>query len=212
MGQCPQGHASEETDYCSVCGAAMGGAAAAAAPAAATATAGARHCPACGEVRADLAARYCEVCRYDFVGHRPGPPPVATATPAVAPVAAAPRRWEVVITVDPTLDTEPDPASPCPTGDSERVFPIELDEMLIGRRDALRDIRPEIPISDPGASRRHAKLLRGRDGAVALQDLASANGTQVNGHDVTPGTRRSLVEGDEITIGRWTRIRLRGRP
>jgi hypothetical protein len=187
------------------------GGSAAAAPA--TTTTGGRHCPACGEVRADLAARYCEVCRYDFVGHKPGPPPVAA--PVVAPVAAptaTPRRWEVVITVDPTLDTEPDPASPCPTGETERVFPVDLDEMLIGRRDALRDIRPEIPISDPGASRRHAKLLRGRDGAVALQDLASANGTQVNGQDVAPGTRRPLAEGDEITIGRWTRIRLRGRP
>jgi pSer/pThr/pTyr-binding forkhead associated (FHA) protein len=46
---------------------------------------------------------------------------------------------------------------------------------------------------------------------VALQDLASTNGTQVNGADVPPGTRRRLVEGDAVTLGRWTRITLRGK-
>jgi hypothetical protein len=210
-------------------------------------------CPSCGEQREDPDARFCEVCRYDFLEKRPGPPPVAraqtpapqsavglaaapVATPipagvAVAPVAAqapvaqpvvpAPSAtgpsvftssgWELVIAVDPSLDTEPDPESPCPTGRPELVMLVDKPDMLIGRHDDARAIHPEISLHDPGASRRHAKFVVDPDGAVALQDLASTNGTEVNGVAVPPGTRRRLAAGDRVTLGRWTRITLRSR-
>jgi pSer/pThr/pTyr-binding forkhead associated (FHA) protein len=117
-------------------------------------------------------------------------------------------RWRVVIMVDASLDTDPDPATPAPADQPQRVFPVEQDEMLIGRRDDRQQIRPAVALHDPGASRRHAKILRNSDGTVFLHDLGSTNGTKLNGADVVSGAVRPLADGDEITLGRWTRIRV----
>jgi hypothetical protein len=233
---CREGHLSDEPDYCSVCGAPIlvgrsGSPGGTPIPIPTSArvkdppsTPGA--CPSCGEPIEDAGARFCEVCRYDFLERRPGPPPVAragatrppvTAVPVSAPAAsaapaAAPvRAWELVIAIDPSLDTEPDPAHPCPTDRPAIVLPVEKSDMLVGRHDETRAIRPEVSLHDPGASRRHATFVLEPDGGIALQDLASTNGTQVNGQDVPPGTRRRLREGDQVTLGRWTRITVRSR-
>ncbi len=229
---CREGHESTDPDYCSVCGIAIAStptpgappASGSAEPASPAAPAGV--CPVCGEARPDPSARFCEVCRFDFVAETPGPPPAgrptaapatatgssAAAVPAAPPTSdVAPRLWEAVVTVDPALDDKPDPNEVCPVDEPERVFPLDRAETLIGRRDVLHDIRPEIPVHDPVASRRHAKLLRRPDGSVAVLDLASMNGTRVNGAELAAGTPRPLQPGDEITIGRWTRIVVRGR-
>jgi pSer/pThr/pTyr-binding forkhead associated (FHA) protein len=113
--------------------------------------------------------------------------------------------------VDPTIDTEPDPDAPCPKDAPVATVALTQGEMLIGRHDDRRDIHPELPVHDPGASRRHAKILVLPDGSVALQDLASTNGTKVNGAEVPSGARLALAVGDAITLGRWTRITLRSR-
>jgi hypothetical protein len=55
----------------------------------------------------------------------------------------------------------------------------------------------EIVIHDPGASRRHAQILR-QNGTWTLTDLGSTNGTQLNGQVVQ---QRELVDGDRVTIG-----------
>jgi FHA domain len=206
MTPCAAGHASEEPDYCSVCGMAMAGGARSPAALAASGA-----CPQCSEARADTEARFCEVCRYDFVGKKQGPAP-SVVTPLPSRVAAFGRpspgpasRWELVITIDPALDTDPDPQSPCPRDTAPERLSVEEDELLVGRQDDRRDIRPDVALSDPGASRRHAKILR-RDGALVLQDLASTNGTLVNGEEMVAGSRRALAEGDAVTLGRWTRI------
>jgi FHA domain-containing protein len=250
--RCREGHESTELDYCSVCGAAMpkpGSAGLSPRPAGAGsggssgggALQAATICPSCGETRSDLDARYCEVCRYDFVANKPGPPPVARsassptpvvrAAPSAPPLPVRPRpavslgahpqppgpapgatvvRWELVVRVDPALDLEPDPTSPCPQGVPDEVIALDRD-ILVGRRDDRRDIRPELPLGDPGASRRHAKFVLDADGTPALQDLASTNGTKLNEVDTVPGSRTTLKEGDEVTLGRWTRIVLRAR-
>jgi hypothetical protein len=137
---------------------------------------------------------------------------------AAQPVAAQPApattgraEWEVTISVDATLDTEPDPGSPPPPDVGDRIFPIDLPEMLVGRRDDAHHIRPEIPVIDPSVSRRHAHFLRLPEGRVAIVDLASANGTAVNGAGLVAGQRRELADGDVVTMGRWTRITVRRR-
>jgi len=250
---CPAGHASDESDYCSVCGVAIpagavavpaGGGRATTArgiapqpPQPAPAARSSNGCPVCGEPRADPDARFCEVCRYDFVARTGGPPPAAPAppparasrpgappasapapgpasapgpAPAPAPAPAASRaRWLLVVTIDPALDTEPDPAAP-PPHEPERVFPVEQAEMLVGRRDDRQNIRPAVPLHDPGASRRHLRFLLEND-VVSLHDLASTNGSKLNGADVVSGSITPLKEGDEVTLGRWTRIRLKAR-
>ena len=215
--RCRAGHTSEELDYCSVCGVAMG-------PQPSLSESGtnpsiARHaiavCPACAEPRVDVGARFCEVCRFDFVSQAPGPPPAVSAARASVPapksIAPPPARriWSLVLTVDPSLDVDPDPATPCPKGVAPRIFAVADFDMLVGRHDEKRDIHPELSVHDPGASRRHAKFVTLEDGSIALQDLASMNGTKLNGADVVPGSRRTLREGDEVTLGRWTRIRVR---
>jgi hypothetical protein len=183
------------------------------------------------EPREETDARLCEVCRYDFVAKKPGPPPVvqrlgrqtgpvptptsspkppSTPPPPPPPTQArsrgrdtgrAPAKgWELLLAVDPSLDVEPDPATPCPKDVADRIIPMDKPEILVGRHDDQRDIHPELPLHDPGASRRHAKFVLDADGCIALQDLASTNGTVLNGRELTPGTRRRLKVGDEVTI------------
>jgi hypothetical protein len=207
----------------------------AAAPAAPAGAAGER-CPDCGTPRASEGATFCEVCRYNFVtktpwsagappaGPPPSPVPAAAATADVAAVAPTPaptpdgqrptpdpaKRWEVVVAVDPSLYAEPNPAMPCPAGEPERTFPLDFAENLIGRRSERRAIFPEIDLSnDPGVSSRHAILYREADGSVSLLDVGSTNGTQLNGRDVAAGVRTPLKEGDQVTLGGWTRITVR---
>jgi hypothetical protein len=55
----------------------------------------------------------------------------------------------------------------------------------------------DVVLTDPGASRRHAQIVR-RDDGYAVTDLGSTNGTLVNGESVR---ERLLVDGDRITIG-----------
>jgi len=56
----------------------------------------------------------------------------------------------------------------------------------------------EVSLGDPGISRYHCWILL-RDGVPSVEDLASANGTYVNGERVR--ARRSLKTGDVIRVG-----------
>ena len=66
------------------------------------------------------------------------------------------------------------------------------DRLLIGR-----DPRCDIVVQEPSVSRRHAQLTF-RDGVWVIQDLASTNGTAVNGARVG---RIALHAGDIVTLG-----------
>lgn len=248
---CPKGHHSTDPDYCSECGAKIdttvsGITDATGSPAAGTA-ADADVCPDCGTKRGNMAAVFCEVCRYNFATHQSWSAPAVTATPAVEtvavntapstfpavdtapsvvpatdstpPIATAPAPvvatggfvgWDAVLTVDGSLYTDPDPSLPLPS-EPLRTFPLDLAESLIGRRSDKKDIHPEINVNDPGASHRHAKLLREQDGAITLLDVGSTNGTRLNGVDVAAGVRTPVTDGDQITLGYWTRLLIQGR-
>jgi hypothetical protein len=69
---------------------------------------------------------------------------------------------------------------------------VESERLLVGRHPAC-----DVVLSDPSVSRRHAQLTF-RDGAWVLQDLASTNGTTVNGQRVG---RTTLRAGDTISLG-----------
>lgn len=140
-------------------------------------------------------------------------PPLSptTGTGGSTPPAFAPLTgplWEVQISVDASLDTDPDPSLPVPTDEPDYFYPLTESETLIGRRDDRQGIRPQIPLRDPGASRRHA-ILRADDDGVSVMDLGSTNGTLVNGMELPPNSRRMLKNGDAITVGRWTRLIVR---
>jgi hypothetical protein len=228
---CPKcGQASTESDFCSECGARIAGAGTVAAatllaPSPASSASGATTdvCPSCQTPRPSLDARFCEVCRYDFVKQGAGEAPVVTpiADPVAAPkppAVAAPdpvpvsigAKWDVVIAVDASLDVEPDPDLK-PPDEPERRIPLDREENLIGRRDDKQHIVPDVRPHDPSISRRHAKLLIQADGSVAVLDLDSANGTFVNGDQIVAGIPRVLQVGDAVTMGRWTRLRIEPR-
>lgn len=252
-------HQSTDSDYCSICGAKIDGAASALSPAQvsapatiSTAAMQGEICPDCGIPR-HPGARFCEVCRYNYetrtsaglssiatapIDATPTPTDTApqtatsptalaisqpsaspadlTSTGSVAPSPAAASsqdtngpEWEAVVRVDVSLYTDPDPTIQCPVTDPERVFPLDLAENLIGRRSDRLDIHPEIPLTDPGVSHRHAKIYREADGSLYVLDVGSTNATTVNGTEAAAGVRVALNDGDEITIGCWTRIVIR---
>jgi len=63
---------------------------------------------------------------------------------------------------------------------------------IIGRRDDC-----DIVLDGPKVSRRHARISAGADGLL-LVDLASVNGTLLNGVEITS---ERLTPGDVVTIG-----------
>lgn len=88
-------------------------------------------------------------------------------------------------------------------------FPVPAEsEILIGRLDPHRGIRPEVDLSryDPAArvSRKHARIMV-RGGQFLIEDLGSANGTFINGRlRLKPEELHALESGDLIRIGQTT--------
>lgn len=56
----------------------------------------------------------------------------------------------------------------------------------------------ELSLGDPGVSRYHCWILV-RDGVASVEDLASANGTYVNGKRLR--LRHALKSGDTLRVG-----------
>ena len=93
---------------------------------------------------------------------------------------------------------------------AERSFQLVGSQMRIGRRSVTRGLAPEIdltgPPADPGVSRLHAVLIAAPDANWAVLDPGSANGTLVNGTEITIGDQVPLHDGDRINLGAWTAI------
>jgi hypothetical protein len=165
-----------------------------------------------------MSSNFCEVCGYNFStgthGNVPSeilpepqpeldpapdpPPPTAAAEVAI-------RQWTVTIAVDPSLR---DPDGPeAPAGVVSVVMPIDKTVSLIGRKSDKRNIHPEVSLDfDDGVSHRHALLNCTGDGGLTLRDIGSSNGTSLNGAGIKPLEDIQLHDGDQITLGRWTRL------
>ncbi|MFE1288203.1 FHA domain-containing protein [Streptomyces sp. NPDC058751] len=74
-----------------------------------------------------------------------------------------------------------------------RVFVLDDQPMLVGR-----DSDCQIQVGDPGVSRRHAVVWRA-SGRTTVEDLASTNGTMLNGHLVHG--QQVLHSGDVLDFG-----------
>ena len=239
---CPKGHSSTENDYCSECGAKIGGATPAAspavpAPAGSPAPAGMVTCPDCSVNHSLSSGDYCEVCGFNFKtgahgelalppappAPPPPPPPPAPApppssppaAPVVTPEATPPSPpdskllgWEVNITVDPKLKVD---GSPDPPADIEPVLAaLRPGSNLIGRSSPRRGITPEVSLDlDDAVSHRHAILEVHADGSLSLRDIGSSNGTSVNGKEIAQLTDVTLNDGDQVTLGHWTRLEIK---
>ncbi len=77
-----------------------------------------------------------------------------------------------------------------------KILSVDVD-LLIGRHAPEDEGRLG---DDPEISRRHARVSRGADGRLAIEDLGSANGTYVNGERID--APRTLEHGDLIRVGK----------
>ena len=113
--------------------------------------------------------------------------------------------WEVSITVDPTLKVEGSPDVP---PDFEPVVAaLRAGSNLIGRSSPRRGILPEVALDhDDAVSHRHALFDVHTDGTLTLRDIGSSNGTSVNGKEIAQLTDVQVNDGDQVTLGHWTRL------
>ncbi len=206
---CPNGHQSDSTDYCDVCGSPIEAATPAVAPAPAPAAAATTTtCPHCGAPASSLAL-FCETCGYDFTtgslpaaavdpvpspAPDPAPAPASTPTPQVDPAeppeptaAALPtpapdgaESWVAEIWVDPDWYAAQQPEDPMPSAGLPGLVPLRERSVLVGRPSASRNIHPAVDCgADSGVSRRHCQL--NTDGQRWwVEDLQSSNGTYVS--------------------------------
>jgi hypothetical protein len=159
-------------------------------------------CSTCSAPR-PTEGRFCERCGADLV----------TAD------ASTPVRWVAEIVTDRQLFERVHPDG-LVLPEAREVVTLNLTaaELLIGRRHEARGIEPAIdlsgPLADPAASHRHAVLTRLDDGAYAVTDLDSTNGTELNDGQVTlePGQPHRLAVGDRVHVGAWTTIVMRRLP
>lgn len=83
-----------------------------------------------------------------------------------------------------------------------------LDNLVMGRGDPVKSKSGAVDIDlssfnaqEHGVSRHHARL-NASDNPPALLDLASSNGTYINGERLEAETSGQLKSGDEIQLGR----------
>lgn len=84
------------------------------------------------------------------------------------------------------------------------------DEVLIGRRDPLQPRIPDVDLEShgggaAGVSRRHARLLRRRDGWY-IEDLRSTNGTYLNEVRLLPARPIRIRSGDLLRLAQMTLV------
>jgi FHA domain len=227
--QCPKGHISTEPDYCSECGAKIQGSIEQVItvnpldnlPKLAK---NAITCPACTAPHDPTSGHFCEICGYNFNTGVHGEVPIKSAeykvlsaespllTPnssLLTPNSSPPTQHslEITITVDPALRNAESPEAP---NQPPIILRLDKDSNLIGRRSEARGINPEIALNfDSAVSHRHALINRQSDGTFTLRDIDSSNGTVLNTVELTPMVDAVLKDGDEFTLGHWTRIKVR---
>jgi FHA domain len=214
---CPKGHESTESDYCSECGAKLGGAfepVPSVVKEPISVRVSSQLCPDCSAPHELGSGNFCEICGYNFTTGAHGELPLTIAPiPEVettkqggeekAPVIA----WEVVVTID-SVPHHPD--SPPPPDLAPITIRLDKTAHLIGRTSQVRAIYPEIALDvDDAVSHRHALIECQPDGDLTLRDIGSANGTELNGVEIKPMTDIRLKNSDEITVGHWTKIQVK---
>lgn len=216
---CPKGHQSTDSDYCSECGALIGESKITKEELIQASSSSQEICPDCGTPRA-FDARFCEVCRHDFQENKTGVAEAIVASqPSKSSFSKTPKVLEkedivlleklnVVISVDRAKASSWEGETTIKPDSKDRVFPLDLDENLVGRRSVNKGIYPEIEISDPGVSHRHLKFIKVADGSFAVLELGSSNGTELNGVTLEPGLPTPVKAGDVLNIGIWTQLKL----
>jgi pSer/pThr/pTyr-binding forkhead associated (FHA) protein len=117
-----------------------------------------------------------------------------------APTETAPTSWLEEMRTDLSAGNR---RLVCREDDGEvLVFEIESGWTRIGR-----SVSADVCLDDPSVSRRHALIVSEVGEPLRVLDDRSLNGVFVNGDSVEWGT---LVDGDELTIGRFRLFALEG--
>ncbi|MFY9922345.1 MAG: FHA domain-containing protein [Mycobacterium sp.] len=200
MPTCVEGHATEATDYCDVCGSPV------TTPAAPVSTAAsAKECPSCG---APISGRFCEACGHDSAL----PEPAAAPQPTESSVSV---EWTATVTADQDYYKRVIARGGPDTVEFPDFFPerrITLyGNTLIGRANRKQGVEPGIDLGihpiDRGVSTQHA-VLRIQGSGLTVTDLGSTNGTSLNDSDelLGYGEEVPLADGDRVHVGAWTTI------
>ena len=140
---------------------------------------------------------------------------VRTAASKVGDVAGAPSPYAAPAAPTPDAPA-PGPVAPAPTAAPGAVNPakrpwLDIDGErypLLGSLTVIgRDGSADVVVDDPGISRRHSEIRITNDGphlVCSIRDLASTNGTFVNGERVLASSR--LEDGDRLTVGRTSLV------
>jgi len=89
----------------------------------------------------------------------------------------------------------------------ERVLEVPMTKPIrLGRVDPKKGIYPDVDLTEDlaleyGVSREHACIFR-RSDSVEVEDLASTNGTTLNGRRLAPYAPVALQDGDQLQLGR----------
>jgi len=159
------------------------------------------ECPRCGE-RYRPGTLFCSKCgTYLPTGGSPRTVPLPTD-----------RLSDVPYTPPDTGGLEGEPANEfyplrvrvVETGREVLLPPVA--ELLLGRRDPMRGIFPDLDLTedggiDMGVSRRHARILQ-KGGKVYIEDVGSANGTFLNDQRLMPYLPYPLKGGDRVRVGK----------
>ena len=152
-------------------------------------------CHSCGSPVPET-VRFCEGCGADLEE-----PPEA--------------RWELVVRSDREYFQRVDAEGvDFPGTDVEWAFRLTGDRVTVGRaRSGSEPVDLDLsgPPADAGVSHLHASFTRQPDGAWAIADSGSTNGTFLNDQEtpIPPGDIVFLADGDRIHLGAWTSITLR---
>lgn len=131
-----------------------------------------------------------------------GTPTIAATTNVLTPApvaplpmpASSPRPTELVAPPLPVLAW----LAPRAPGRATRQYPIQSSRAIIGRDDS----RCDVCLDDATVSTEHAAIVF-ENNRFIVQDLASRNGTYVNGQRIQ---RQMLYDGDEVRLGNTTLV------
>lgn len=215
---CPAGHRSATADYCDQCGARIDAPPDTAVKEGATpadtsatpvtsASPASPPCPQCGAPRTGH-DRFCETCGFDLAQPAaPTPPDTSRSAAGGASLSA----WAAEVAPDRAYFERVAPDGLAfPHSEAARMVVLAATRVRIGRRARPGEAAPEIELGDPAVSRLHATLVRAPDGAWAIVDERSSNGTTINDHNdpIPPHLEVPLREGDRVHVGAWTTITL----
>ncbi len=125
-------------------------------------------------------------------------------TVAMTPVASAPVPASLPVSPSIPIDAHSTlPSARLIVSTTGQTFTLTKDEMIIGREDPKREIRPDIQINDQTMTvgRKHARIVR-QNGTWKLIDENSRNKTRLNGKILAPYEAEALKNGDLLHFGR----------